>query len=143
MDLSTIEVNKNVILYHDWQINDQATTSWTVQINTVPFIPDYMVIRAISYLPRNDDTIGSYTLYSDIIGDDIGFFSVDSNDGGVNNVQAPVFNHPIYFKLNKPINGSYTFIPRGPSQDASAIQGYMVLAIDFIRFKSEKPQKTY
>ncbi len=47
------------------------------------------------------------------------------------------------FNLDKLINGSYTFRPRTPDGFVFDIDGQMAVVLEFIRFKAEKPQKTF
>ena len=140
MDFTKIDANKNVILYKNMTAN---ISTFTLPINTVSFTPDYMIVRSIHYEPDNNDSIGPYLLYCDLIGDDIGIFGVTTSDGA-NNIPSPIPTPQLYFKLQRPIQGSVTFTVRTNNPPTTfSLQGYMAIALEFVKLKAEHPQKVY
>ena len=139
MDLTKIEANKNVIIYQ--QMTNIST--FTIPINNISFVPDYMIVHTIHYGPNNADQLGPYLIYCDIVGYDIGIFGVTSTDG-VNRIPSPIPTPKLYFKLQKTIQGSITFVVRTNNPIATFnLQGYMTLALEFIKLKAEHPQKVF
>lgn len=142
MDFTTIEANKNVIIYGDLV----AASRFSQQIN-VPFDPDYMIVRNISYLPFDADDKGTYVIETNLLGGEyIGNFNVCPNVNELTIGRYPYIASPnLIFKLRKPVNGFYTFtILNTPIlKNQVALTGKLVISVDFVKLKAEKPQKVY
>ena len=140
MDITKIEANKNHFFYQNMTA---GLTQFTVNIHSVPFTPDYMIVHTIHYEPNNADALGPYLLYCDLVGNDIGMFVVTSADA-VHNIPSPIPTPKLYFELKKPVIGAVTFQIRtiNPVQNWSLL-GYMLICIEFVKLKAEKPQKIY
>jgi len=141
MDLTTLEANKNILVYGDFV--DVPSSTITQRID-IPFTPDYMIVKYISYSPVAVDQGSNYAIYSDIVGDYIGTFDITENSSGDDNL--PYICSPnLYFKINKPITGTCTFqIQISPIVKTEyALGGRLVIYLDFVKLKSQKPQKIF
>ncbi len=147
MDITKIEANKNIFI--SGTLGNGGGISFVEKINAVPFAPDYMIVHAINYIPNEvsdpPDSTGIYFLYTNIVGENIGMFSIEApSDGWLE--QNPIPTPKLYFKINKPIQGSYEFQFRQTTVngfETVTMYGEIGITLEFIKLKAEKPQKIY
>jgi hypothetical protein len=139
MDLTKVESLSNVIVTHTFALDGNTFT----QTLNVPFIPDFMIIKNVSYIPADDDTPIIYFLYSDMSPDCLASVVVCATGEGI--INQPFINNPnSLIQLKKPISGTVTFIFKDSLTTAvQTLGGQISVQIEFVRFKAEVPQKTY
>jgi hypothetical protein len=132
MDLTKVEAMRNVTIY------GVTTGSFTQNIH-ISFIPDFMIVKYISYTPADIVLANrSWMIYTDLVNDPIGSIAV-SNSGTL----VPCTNTVnLLYKLGKPISGTYTFTLRDTPSTSVGVDGVLVMNVEFYRFKAEKPEKT-
>jgi hypothetical protein len=140
MDLTTVEANKNIVLNHLFA-NGQSEFTQNVSI---PFIPDYMIVRGINYSPASTDTVDAYLLWSDLVGDFIGSFVINQQNA-TPTVQATTTALGQYFKVGRPVTGDMLtrIMTNVVGNGALHIAGRICIHLDFVKLKAEKPQKVY
>lgn len=138
MDFTKIEANYNETVYFDF-----ATPATSFQYNLYcPFTPDYLIVRGNNYFPITADTPAMNIIYSDLVGKHIGSFQINIlNGNGLSNFGIDK-TQILYFKMNKPIQGTYTFSFFGQASSTTPVTlaGAIAIHLEFVKFKSEKPQ---
>jgi hypothetical protein len=135
MDLTKVEAMKNVTIY------GVTAGSFTQNIH-IPFIPDFMIVKYISYMPAAI-TNTSWMIYTDMVNDSIGSVAIIEQPSDVN-VFTPGNNSVnLLYQLGKPISGTYTFTMRDTPSTSRGVAGTLIMNIEFYRFKAEKPEKTF
>ena len=131
MDLTTIEANKNVVVYNTFTI---LGSTFTANMNSVLFTPDYVIVRSINYTPGALDVEGVYTVFSDVISDTIGSFVLNDGPLFVSSPQSAIF------KLGRPVHGTMTFMVELGHGFPAQMDGTIAIHLDFVKLKAEKPQ---
>jgi hypothetical protein len=139
MDLTTIEANKPHFIFKS--LIATPANGFSTEINSIPFTPDYMIVHTIMYEPAAADFLGPYFLYCDLVGSDIGVFMINQLVDGDNNLQNAMNTAKLYFRLQKPVQGtiSFTFRSKDPIQ-TYVLGGDMAIVLEFVKLKAEKPQ---
>jgi len=142
MDISNILVNQNFLLFADFSVPVDPTkqvhsVNFTKDIK-ISFVPDYMVVRCITYFPVPDDTNGNYVIWSDLVSNYIGNFVNQIDDAETNNL--PYVSTPglVFSLANTPaVNGNFTFkIYEQPVTNVqSNLFGKLCINLDFIKLK--------
>ena len=143
MDFTKIEANKNIHIFTS--LFTTPASSFTQNINSVTFTPDYVIVKMINYVPStNDNASDMYYIKSDLVSNEtIGSFGVYLNvDPDNDYISAPVFPNLI-FKLNKPIQGLFTFQIFNSAGQMYNLAGELSIHLDFIKLKAEHPQKVF
>lgn len=135
MNLNIIEANKNVFVY-------TAFAGGNAIFNNrfdLPFIPDYVIVRGVNYA-THVDAPGMGVIWSDLVSDFIGTLTVHSNTATDvrGNYETPI----LYFKLGRPINGTYGFkiYDNATGTAVSTLTGQLAIHLEFIKLKAERPQ---
>lgn len=142
MDLTKLEANKNVMIY---QSMVTPVNNFTAKVH-VPFTPDYMIVKLINYTSVTTDLQATYAIYCDLVSDFIGSFSVTQVVTG-----APpqlMWSLPVspqsMFKINKPVTSDINFsLQVIPNVAAATLGGIIAIHLDFVKLKSEKPQRIF
>lgn len=144
MDKSQVEANHVKFLYYNYADNDDKQT-FTASFKDCQFTPDYMKVHSIMYSPVAADDVGPYFIYSDIVSKDIGSFIVQAN--GVNKISSAMNTANIEYKLGNSVNGNFSFTCRISTVDGYHrtynLGGYIVICLEFIKYKANKPEKVY
>ena len=79
MDLTKIEAISNVLVYGDFL--SEASSTFRQRID-VQFLPDYVIVKGISYWPDDDDFQSNVVVYTDLLGGFIANFLVCADPPG-------------------------------------------------------------
>jgi hypothetical protein len=100
----------------------------------VPFTPDYLIVKSISYVPGNGDADSTNTITLDLLNPlTLGYFCIQTDT-------APISfpnNYDTLFLIKKEVKGINNFqVGKG----LTAYNGVLVIHLQWIKFKSEPPQ---
>jgi hypothetical protein len=142
-NIGEVEVNKTVTITQN--VSTTGTVSQNVQLS---FMPDFMVVKQISYAVEGTETVNTVRdVVFNLTGDIIGSFLIVpfiTNPAAVTpTVQNPV-NPNSYIRIRQPIQGdmSFTILSNG-GQSSDMHNGRISISLDFIRFKVSPVQKVY
>ncbi len=150
MDLSIIEAIHPVTI-----LNPPSARNNFNQNLYVPFVPDFVIVKSITYSSRIADLNiagGDYNKFvnisTNLINDSasIGSFDVHTStyDGIADyGTSSTWHNVPLLFKLNKQVQGSYNFSFRDASNNSTTLNGDIAIHLEFIKVKVDKQQKFY
>ena len=159
-NLSEIDQVMNVAFVENLLIaglNSSTGKTWQQSINNLNFIPDFAIVRSISYceiIPNNTDVnFFNFIVQSNLSGsqDILGTFNTfgtPSNLGaGITGTSGSVNNPQTIIKLCKPIqNATFTILAPSTTQDgafisastiAGVLTGQLIIVMDFIKLKSK------
>ena len=142
MDLSIIEANKNILIFKSFSV---AASSFSQNLY-VPFTPDYVIVRGVTYAANNGDVAQTaYLIYTDLVSDHIGSFSINDLSAGGPGFQKESISiqQPLYFKLMKPVSSDFTFTIKNSLTTPANLNGALAIHLEFIKLKSQKPQVIY
>jgi hypothetical protein len=140
MDFTKIEANYNVA------VNLQFATAGNSLTQPVycPFTPDFLIVRGINYSPGGtDNTTDVFRIYSDLVdGHVLGSITMSLSTTTTPALFVAPSPQILYFKMNKPVQSQFQFSVWG-NLTTVTLNGHMVIHLEFVKFKAEKPQQIY
>ncbi len=140
--MSNIASIKNVCIYQDL-----GTDSDFYQAVNIANKPDQCIIRSITYAGPNTDIYGAYIIWSDLINDFIGSFSVSADTTAGSDVTFSATTCPqTTLHFPNPINNmsQIHFVIYGVNAGTrqaetlnGALSGDLVIQLDFIKYKTK------
>ncbi len=117
-----VEVRKNILIRHKFNA-DLANAQWNESIN-IEFIPDEVIVRAISYSSQNDEA-GVSLIWTDLVNDSYLGTYIDDAISNPNQV----------FTIGRPVRGVYAFKGLFYSGNLDNVAlGVIVISLEFIKY---------
>ncbi len=133
-DYPVVNVNRNFMVYQNLDDGEDGTGSFIKNIN-LQFMPDLMVVKAVTYYPDTEDLGSNYIIETDLIQNQvIANFVVSLDAEGTGNI--PYVSTPnLVFKIINPIGGNYNFriYTASDRETVAQLKGRLGINLDFIK----------
>lgn len=125
------EIENNIYIAVGDPLLDADTQTFTSDFSKVPFIPDEMIVKQISFFDSGVGNLNQVAVKCDFLQSDIAIFCRT----GVfeNQVNINLENN---FKLNGAnIQGTHTFTVYSPIGEPGHVEGSICMLLEFVKYK--------